>query len=185
MDGKVQVKARVKSNSGSDARKVAGLAGRAGDCGIGQARPVRHGALRRRPRSSAATAVEHPRDRRPRRRGAALRGGGEGAHSWLSKRAADDLVDLVGPLGNGFSIKSAASSLLLVAGGIGIAPLVFLAEEALRLGKRVTMLQGARRRALLCPKEQLPSRGHGRQRLVTMGSDGKKRVGNRSDRPVC
>lgn len=74
---------------------------------------------------------------------------------WLSKRVAGDLIDLVGPLGNGFSIKPAASSFLLIAGGIGIAPLVFLSDEASRLGKRVIVLLGARRSELLYPKKLL------------------------------
>jgi dihydroorotate dehydrogenase electron transfer subunit len=83
--------------------------------------------------------------------------GGRGT-SWLSGRGPGDFVDLVGPLGEGFSVNPTTNSLLLVAGGIGIAPLAFLGEEGVRLGKKVTVLQGARRRELLCPKEQLPSR---------------------------
>jgi dihydroorotate dehydrogenase electron transfer subunit len=71
--------------------------------------------------------------------------------SWLSERAEGDSVDLVGPLGNGFFVKPDAKDLLLVAGGIGIAPLAFLAQEASRLDKRVTMLQGAQVAALLYP----------------------------------
>jgi dihydroorotate dehydrogenase electron transfer subunit len=76
--------------------------------------------------------------------------------SWLSERAEGDSVDLVGPLGNGFFVKPDAKDLLLVAGGIGIAPLAFLAQEASRLGKRVTMLQGAQVAALLYPRDGVP-----------------------------
>jgi dihydroorotate dehydrogenase electron transfer subunit len=79
--------------------------------------------------------------------------------SWLSERAPGDLVDLVGPMGNGFSIHPDAKNLLLVAGGIGIAPLAFLAKEASRLDKRVTMLQGGTQEAsLLYPRHQAPPR---------------------------
>ena len=76
---------------------------------------------------------------------------------WLSQRAPGDSVDLMGPLGNGFVVKPDAKNLLLVAGGIGIAPLAFVAEDASRLGKKVTLLQGAAQGAsLLYPRHQTP-----------------------------
>jgi dihydroorotate dehydrogenase electron transfer subunit len=49
-------------------------------------------------------------------------------------------------LGNGFTIESSSNNLLLVAGGIGIAPLRFLADKGISMGKNVTMLVGARYR---------------------------------------
>lgn len=61
---------------------------------------------------------------------------------WLSKRRADDKIEIFGPSGNGFSIHQNAKNLLLVAGGIGIAPLYFLAEDAARRGRSVTLLYG-------------------------------------------
>jgi len=76
---------------------------------------------------------------------------------WLSYRRKGDVVDLLGPLGNGFSIRTAARSLLLVAGGIGVAPLVFLAEEALRSGRAVSLVVGARSASGLYPRSLLPS----------------------------
>jgi len=45
-------------------------------------------------------------------------------------------------LGNGYTIYPDAKNLLLVAGGIGIAPLYFLAQEALNNKKSVTLLYG-------------------------------------------
>ena len=56
---------------------------------------------------------------------------GKGTH-WLSQRQKGEMVELFGPLGNGFSILPASHNLLLVAGGIGIAPLYFLAQEELK-----------------------------------------------------
>lgn len=47
---------------------------------------------------------------------------------WLSQRQKHDRIDLLGPLGKGFGIEPAAKNLLLVAGGIGIAPLAFLMQ---------------------------------------------------------
>jgi len=62
--------------------------------------------------------------------------------NWLSQRNKDDTVELFGPLGNGFSINFAVKNLLLVAGGIGIAPLYFLSKHALDYGYRVRLLYG-------------------------------------------
>jgi len=52
----------------------------------------------------------------------------------LSQRKSGEYLNIIGPLGNGFSPLSAGPTLqsILVAGGMGVAPLVFLAEK---LGK--------------------------------------------------
>jgi dihydroorotate dehydrogenase electron transfer subunit len=67
-----------------------------------------------------------------------------GGTQWLSQRRSGNKLDLLGPLGNGFSINP-DSKLLLIAGGIGIAPLVFLAEEAVKRGLEVTLLYGTQK----------------------------------------
>ncbi len=61
---------------------------------------------------------------------------------WLSQCQTSDTVELLGPLGNGFSIYHESHNLLLVAGGWGIAPLYFLAQEALKKEYSVTLLYG-------------------------------------------
>jgi dihydroorotate dehydrogenase electron transfer subunit len=63
---------------------------------------------------------------------------------WLAQKAKGDVLDVFGPLGNGFHIDPAARNLLLVAGGVGIAPLAFLADVAARQGKTITIIAGAR-----------------------------------------
>ena len=70
--------------------------------------------------------------------------GGKGTN-WLSQREKGNTVEMTypHPLGNGFSINSASHNLLLVAGGIGIAPLCFLAEQAVNQGYKVKLLRGA------------------------------------------
>ncbi len=75
----------------------------------------------------------------------------------LSKLKPDDKIDIIGPLGNGYSISNKAKSLLLIAGGIGIAPLRFLAERAVTMNKSVTILMGARFPNGLYPRHLLPS----------------------------
>lgn len=76
----------------------------------------------------------------------------------LSKRRVGELLDVIGPLGNGFDIerKSARGQerKILIAGGIGVAPLVALAEELARSGNEVNVLIGARTGShILCEKE--------------------------------
>lgn len=75
---------------------------------------------------------------------------------YLSQRVKGEHIRLIGPLGNGFSVDSSSEQLLLVAGGIGIAPLVFLANRALSLGKSVRMLIGTSTASQLYPRNLLP-----------------------------
>lgn len=76
---------------------------------------------------------------------------------WLAGRCPGDSLSILGPLGNGFAYRPGASSLLLVAGGMGIAPLSALADQALHLGLRVRLLLGARDAAALYPASLIPS----------------------------
>jgi len=89
------------------------------------------------------------------REGESKSGKGEGT-LWLSQCCTGEELDLLGPLGNGFSIVSDTKKLLLIAGGIGIAPLVFLAERALNEGRSVKLLLGARTKDGIYPQELLP-----------------------------
>lgn len=62
---------------------------------------------------------------------------------WLAKRMPGESLDILGPLGNGFKIHRDSKNILLVAGGIGIAPLVFLADKAKTNGLSVKLIAGA------------------------------------------
>jgi dihydroorotate dehydrogenase electron transfer subunit len=95
---------------------------------------------------------------------------------WLSQRQRGDRIDILGPLGKGFSIpptKSGKSKhLLLVAGGIGIAPLVFLMQHVLRLctgqalsQHQITLIHGASTAAHLYP---FSSAGKKRSKLLPL-----------------
>ena len=77
--------------------------------------------------------------------------------AWLSNLKEGSIIDVLGPLGNYYQINPSAQHLLLVAGGIGIAPLKFLVSSALSLNKSVILLIGARYKEGIYPKEQLPS----------------------------
>ncbi len=74
----------------------------------------------------------------------------------LSEQPTDTDVLLWGPLGRGFSIRPSAQNLLLVAGGMGVAPLVWLADEAVAKSRNVTFVIGARDLSLLPPSDMLP-----------------------------
>jgi dihydroorotate dehydrogenase electron transfer subunit len=74
-----------------------------------------------------------------------------GGTQWLSQRASGDKLDLLGPLGNGFSLNAGTRRLLLAAGGIGVAPMHFIAEEAVKKGLSVTLLYGAPTATYLYP----------------------------------
>ena len=64
-----------------------------------------------------------------------------GRGTGLISRADGDL-DLLGPMGRGFTIEGTGSA-LLVGGGVGCAPLNYLARSLKSNGARVTMLFGA------------------------------------------
>jgi len=75
---------------------------------------------------------------------------------WLSRRQAGDAIDIFGPLGNGYTIHPTSKNLLLVAGGIGIAPLCFLIQEASKRSCKAKLLIGGRTAAQLYPENLLP-----------------------------
>jgi dihydroorotate dehydrogenase electron transfer subunit len=78
-------------------------------------------------------------------------GGGTRA---LSEKGSDETLDVIGPLGNGFSSQFSvlSSQPILVAGGIGVAPLMFLAQKLAK--RKPIILIGARtKKDILCDKE--------------------------------
>ena len=69
---------------------------------------------------------------------------------WLSQRQKGERLDILGPLGNGFTIEPKSKHLLLVAGGIGIAPLILLAQQA-SSQHQITLIHGTSTAAQLYP----------------------------------
>ncbi|MGH2746393.1 MAG: dihydroorotate dehydrogenase electron transfer subunit [Actinomycetota bacterium] len=73
---------------------------------------------------------------------------------YLASLRSHSIVDLVGPLGRGFALPRRRAHCLLVGGGIGAAPLFFLADDLRNEGHRVDVIFGARdARFLLNPIE--------------------------------
>jgi len=62
----------------------------------------------------------------------------------LSEIEVRDSVDMIYPLGNGFSIPKTTDEVLLVGGGVGVAPLFLLAKILNNKGIRPHILLGAR-----------------------------------------
>ncbi|HEU5431162.1 MAG TPA: dihydroorotate dehydrogenase electron transfer subunit [Thermomicrobiales bacterium] len=78
--------------------------------------------------------------------------------AWLSRRHPGDRLELLGPLGNTYEIEPRSQNALLIAGGVGVAPMVMLADEAIERGLNVTFLMGATTAAGLLPASELPDR---------------------------
>jgi len=76
---------------------------------------------------------------------------------WLAQRKAGDIVDIFGPLGKGFEIHPSSRNMLLLAGGVGVAPLIALAEKAIADGLSVKLLIGEKSSTKIYPEHLLPS----------------------------
>lgn len=73
----------------------------------------------------------------------------------LSRLAPDAFVEALGPLGRGFDLGLAHSQAFVAGGGMGIAPLLFLARRLKDRGVQVAFLHGARTRSELLPETYL------------------------------
>jgi dihydroorotate dehydrogenase electron transfer subunit len=75
---------------------------------------------------------------------------------WFTRLRPGDQIDLLGPLGRPFEVDSRSQHLLLVAGGLGMAGVRMLADEAIRAGRQVTLLFGAASAREVYPSTLLP-----------------------------
>jgi dihydroorotate dehydrogenase electron transfer subunit len=75
---------------------------------------------------------------------------------WFTRLRAGDRIDLLGPLGRPFEVDPRSQHLLLIAGGLGIAGVRMLADEAVRAGRQVTLLFGAASAREVYPSTLLP-----------------------------
>jgi dihydroorotate dehydrogenase electron transfer subunit len=71
---------------------------------------------------------------------------GIGTH-WLSRLEAGEHLDVLGPLGNRFALPPAGATAILVGGGVGIPPMLYLAEKL--AGRSAAAFCGALMRDLL------------------------------------
>lgn len=95
---------------------------------------------------------------------------GEGTR-WLTGRRDGDRLSIIGPLGHGFP-RPKGNRVVLVAGGVGVAPLMFLAERLQMDDFEVTCLLGARQADLLLRTDALRSLGVKVEIATDDGSEG-------------
>jgi len=90
----------------------------------------------------------------------------------LSARKVGEEISVLGPLGSGFKIEK--DILILVAGGMGIAPLGFFAHEALKNKKKVHVFIGAKTKELVLCEDGLKLLGAEVTVATEDGSYGEK-----------
>ncbi|MCK4601667.1 MAG: hypothetical protein KAU28_04335, partial [Phycisphaerae bacterium] len=73
---------------------------------------------------------------------------GAGTH-WLEGVAVGDRLSILGPLGNSFTIRPDKPAAVLVGGGVGIPPMIRLAEALAAAGKQTVAFSGVQCRSLL------------------------------------
>jgi len=73
----------------------------------------------------------------------------------MSRRSKGTCLDVIGPLGNGFRVPRGQSNFILIAGGMGVAPLTCLADLLATFRKKqITVILGAcSTKAIVCEKE--------------------------------
>ncbi len=82
--------------------------------------------------------------------------GGPPGLGWLDRFRPGDVADMIGPLGRPFEVDSRSRHLLLMAEGSSVAAVRLLIDEAVRDGRSVTLLFGARSSAEVYPTSLLP-----------------------------
>lgn len=93
----------------------------------------------------------------------------------LSRKGRRDTLDIIGPLGNGFSIKENLNNYCLIAGGMGVAPLMALAEKLAQLkNKKLYAILGAKTKELILLEVELKQLGFQLEISTDDGSYGQK-----------
>lgn len=100
---------------------------------------------------------------------------GEGTRA-LAELKSGCTLNVLGPLGKGFSIQDGWNNLLLVARGVGLATLAPLAQEARRLGRNLTAICSARNPDVLMSVELFASMGA--DVITGTDSEGTSGMGN-------
>jgi dihydroorotate dehydrogenase electron transfer subunit len=69
--------------------------------------------------------------------------------TWMGSLRGGDTITVLGPLGRAFRVSPTKTEALLVIGGVGLPPLLWLAETLQRMGKRTLAFVGAQTRDLI------------------------------------
>jgi dihydroorotate dehydrogenase electron transfer subunit len=78
--------------------------------------------------------------------------------AWLAERLPGERLGMLGPLGNSFTVPNRAQRLLMIGGGVGVAPLVMLTDEAAARNLDVVFVMGAASEAGLLAASELSDR---------------------------
>lgn len=94
----------------------------------------------------------------------------------LSEKKPGNVIDCLGPLGTGFDLQKAMAfqNIFIVAGGIGVAPLFFLAKEITahaKTGQKIIVLIGAKTKKDILREKEFKSLGC---RVYAATEDGSK-----------
>ena len=74
---------------------------------------------------------------------------------WLADRSEGDSLDMIGPLGKGIFDDQKAERVILVAGGVGLAPLFFYLTHNDKSDKKKILFYGARTKEEICFVDEL------------------------------
>lgn len=92
----------------------------------------------------------------------------------LTQKEIKNQIDVMGPLGKGFDLMSDKKFSFLVAGGMGVAPLLALAKELKKRKKQVFVLIGAKNKKGLFLEPVFQALGCETASITDDGSSGKK-----------
>lgn len=92
----------------------------------------------------------------------------------LSGKKKGEYLDVLGPLGKGFTLPRASSRAVIIAGGIGVAPLVFLAEALKKKNIKTMVLIGAKTKSLVLCEQDFKGLGFETYIATDDGSCGSK-----------
>ena len=91
---------------------------------------------------------------------------------FMSRMTPGESIDAMGPLGKGFRLDGDFSDAVVVAGGMGSAPVFYLIDALLAMGKSVTFLWGARTEGEFFQVPELGERGVDVRLATDDGSEG-------------
>jgi len=74
-----------------------------------------------------------------------------------NQNVGDQILDVVGPLGNKIHVKKYEDPIVIIGGGVGIAPCFPQAKELREAGNEIITILGARNKSLLIWKEKMKS----------------------------
>lgn len=92
--------------------------------------------------------------------------------SLLAQRTTGDTIDLLGPLGRPFDFEGGFTTAVVVAGGLGAAPVPFLLDALRRKGSKAVVLWGVRSKAELYCLDALHGRNNSIHIATEDGSEG-------------